>query len=302
MPTFIINQSFFFGELFLPNLTATSELEKLNFAISKYEPECLLKIMGYPLYKAFGAETNQRMTDLLYGAEYKDGEGKDQIWQGLVRGNTIDYTHINPVLIKNDQQIKVGTTAGFNAGLTEIYFDGGETFPGSGIRRPDYRGWNIVPSELLDGRGILVNNLDYTWNSITGKFTLLQPGDALELDTYYNIHFEAIVPDGENVPDTVKNISLIANYIYFYFQRNVASQTSGIGTNIPKKEQGQSVSPADKMAAAWNFFSQEVFSMTCFLWLKKSDVDGSRIYPEFSYHQFLETRRISRKIDSVFSF
>lgn len=180
----IVNQSFFIEPIELPNLTHAATLEKLTASINKYEPECLLKILGYPLYKLFGTEASQRMTDLLSGAEYTDGSGNLQKWQGLKH-------------------------------------------------------------------------------------------------------------------DTV--ISLIANYIYCGIKEYEASHTSPSGTIITKPSASVNIGPYEKFATAWNFFSDEVYSMTCFLWLKK-DGGGARVYPEFTYHQFLETRRISRRIDSVFSF
>jgi hypothetical protein len=183
MPT-LINQTFFVGDIVIPNLQAQSELERITLFINKYEPDCLVKILGYPLYKLFGSESSQRMTDLLSGAEYTDGNGDTQKWNGLVHDSVL---------------------------------------------------------------------------------------------------------------------SLIASYIYFYYQENQKAQTSGAGTVIQKPEAGTAYSPADKMAKAWNFFSKEVLSMTSFLWLKK-DLSGVRVYPEFSFHQFCETRRISRPIDSVFQF
>ena len=82
---------------------------------------------------------------------------------------------------RNDEQIKVGVTPGFNQG------DNSFTFDGTG-GKPDYRGLSIVPSEL-NGRGILINGIDYSWNSITGNFTLLLPGDIFMANTVYNIHF-----------------------------------------------------------------------------------------------------------------
>lgn len=47
-----------------------------------------MKLFGYPLYKVFGSETSQRMTDLLNGAEYVDFEGFIQKWQGLKHDTT----------------------------------------------------------------------------------------------------------------------------------------------------------------------------------------------------------------------
>lgn len=97
-------------------------------------------------------------------------------------------------LVRDDEQIKVGTTPGFTAGLNTFTFDG----TGG---KPDYRGWEIVPSELT-GRGILVRDtLDYTWDKVLGVFTLTQVGDVFSTDTYYNIHFNCIVnPAGGSYP------------------------------------------------------------------------------------------------------
>jgi len=184
MPSYLINQTFFVGDLVLPNTHHQAEIDKINAFIAKFEPKCLLSIFGYPLFKAFSNESSQRMTDLLDGAEYTDGCGNTQKWSGLIH-------------------------------------------------------------------------------------------------------------------DT--SISLIANYVYFYILEASSSTTTGTGTTITKQDSGNAVSPAYKMEKAWNFFSDEVYSMTSFLWLKKNP-DGSRSYPEFTYHQFLETRRISRKINAIFSF
>lgn len=178
----IVNQSFFIEDLELPNLTHTADLERLNNFIIKREPDCLLKILGYPLYKLFLSESSQRMTDLLDGTEYTDGEGTLRNWQGIKHDTTM---------------------------------------------------------------------------------------------------------------------SLIASYVYFYYMEANKAKMTGVGVATAKPEAGFSTSPADKMAKAWNYFSSETFDMTCFLWLKK-DGSGVRVYPEFSYHQFCETRRISRKIDSIF--
>lgn len=177
----IINQTFFVGNIYLPNLSHTAELGRLTTFINKFEPECLCKILGYPLYKKFGEETSQRMTDLLSGAEYTDGLGETKKFNGLKH-------------------------------------------------------------------------------------------------------------------DTV--ISLIANYVYFYIMQDNASQQAGTGTNVPVPNSATQQSPKEKQVSAWNFFSDEVQSMIHFLWLKK-DGNGVRVYPEFSYYQYCETRRITRRIDAL---
>ena len=102
-------------------------------------------------------------------------------------------SQIDGVLVRDDEQIKVDTTPGFNSGLNTVTFDGT-------AGKPNYIGWEIVPSELT-GRGILAIGLDYSWDSVTGIFTLLQGGDVLAEGTIYNIHFNPILnPAGGSVP------------------------------------------------------------------------------------------------------
>lgn len=104
---------------------------------------------------------------------------------------------IDGTLTRPDEQPQVDTTVGFVSGINTFTFDG---IGG----KPNYIGWDIVPSELT-GRGILVRGLDYSWDSLTGVFVLLQGGDIFSAGTYYNIHFEPIA--SQTVPDSVPTIT-----------------------------------------------------------------------------------------------
>lgn len=100
---------------------------------------------------------------------------------------------LDGMLVRDDEQIEVDVTTGFDAGLNTVTFDG----TGG---KPNYIGWEIVPSEL-DGRGILKEGLDYSWDKLTGVYTLLQAGDVLQAHVYYNIHFNPITnPAGNSYP------------------------------------------------------------------------------------------------------
>lgn len=180
----IVNQSFFLRDISLPNLNNPQDLERLNSFISKYESEVLLLILGYPLYKLFGSESSQRMTDLLSGQEYVGINGDTLKWKGLVH-------------------------------------------------------------------------------------------------------------------DT--DISLIANYIYFKYQKYMATYSTGLGTVVQKGGASYPVSPRQKMVDAWNFFSDEVKSMLDFLWNKK-DNSGNRVYPEITQFTINSVYNKTRRIDSVFEF
>lgn len=104
---------------------------------------------------------------------------------------------IEGLLVRKDEQPQVDITTGMVAGATNFVFDG----TGG---KPDYIGWDIVPSELT-GRGILVRGLDYSWDSTTGTFALLQSGDVLATLQYYNVHFEPQAQ--QNVPDSVPTVN-----------------------------------------------------------------------------------------------
>jgi len=84
----LVSLSFFVGDINIPNTGQPAVGSRVTEYINKYEPECLLKLFGYPLYKVFGSEASQRMTDLLNGVEYVDYEGYTQKWKGLVHDTT----------------------------------------------------------------------------------------------------------------------------------------------------------------------------------------------------------------------
>lgn len=108
---------------------------------------------------------------------------------------------VDSILVRDDEQIKVDTTPGFVSGTQVAVFDG----TGG---KPNYIGWNIVPSELT-GRGILALGLDYSWDATTATFTLLQAGDTLPGEQIYNIHFDPILSPGGigGSPSTVNDFS-----------------------------------------------------------------------------------------------
>lgn len=177
----IIDSTFFDGtEISIPNTTQPSILESLNGFIDKYEKECLIKLLGYPLYVAFIENmADQRMVDLLEGVDYQLN-GKLTNWQGLVH-------------------------------------------------------------------------------------------------------------------DT--NLSLIASYIYWFYQKSNATHTTGLGTAKMNIAAAISVSPAEKMLSAWNWMNSEVMSMVLFL--RNQKIDNVRVYPEFDWMQDIKTRNQFRSISII---
>lgn len=181
-PSSLIDYSYFIRNITIPNIdpakpTNAVTLDRLISFIQKYEPECLRNILGYALYKAMVIETSQRVSDLIYGADYIDYQNVSRRWRGLIQPN--------------------------------------------------------------------------------------------------------------------EKISLIANYIYYFYQEAAATQTSGVNTNIPKGEASVAVSPADKMLNAWQFFHEETSELIYFLWNQNRPYSLA-VYPEFTEQQRYYTQNFSR--------
>lgn len=77
------------GELNIPGTETPAISEKVTGFIAKYEPDYLLKALGYPLWKVFKADNyptpgTQRFQQILNGGvEFTDCKGYTRIWNGL---------------------------------------------------------------------------------------------------------------------------------------------------------------------------------------------------------------------------
>lgn len=103
-------------------------------------------------------------------------------------------------LVRDDEQIKVGSTTGLVAGDSSFVFDG------TGGKK-DYRGWTIVVDECT-GRDIMVEGLDFSWDKISGTFQLLQSGDLFASGQWYNIHFNSQLNEQVSSYPTVTDFTI----------------------------------------------------------------------------------------------
>lgn len=87
-------------------------------------------------------------------------------------------------IIRNDEQIRVGATPGLIAGSSSFIFDGT-------LGKPNYINFDIIISES-NGRSPLIKGFDYNWNSDTGLFSLITPGDVLQANQWYNVRFQPL--------------------------------------------------------------------------------------------------------------
>lgn len=83
----LIDTSFFYGKLLIAQSTEPSVALSITKAIDIFEPEFMLKLLGYELYKVFKAELtpsiSDRMKGLRDGAEYQNRYGILDRWKGL---------------------------------------------------------------------------------------------------------------------------------------------------------------------------------------------------------------------------
>jgi hypothetical protein len=73
----------------------------------------------------------------------------------------------------------------------------------------------------------------------------------------------------------------IANYIYFWYQKNNATTTTPIGESKNKVENSSTGSPVFKLMRGWNVMNEITCEMHEYLLYAKND-DGTLMFPEFS--------------------
>lgn len=70
--------------------------------------------------------------------------------------------------------------------------------------------------------------------------------------------------------------SPLANYVYYHFQKNAYTQSTGVGETQSKTENATVVSPGAKMEKAWNDMVKQTNVLVEFLYVNNS------LYPKFS--------------------
>jgi hypothetical protein len=268
----LINSTYFIGDCNVPNSDTESVIEALNFFIAKYEPELLQKALGYSFYKAFyngitPIVTEQRWIDLIYGVEYTDAYGNLNAWRGLIETDAPVYSFGSGLMYRTPELIQADATTGFVSGVNTVTFDGT-----SG--KADWRGWEIIPERI--GQGTMKKGVDYSWDIIDGVWTLLASGDTFRADEYFFIQFQ--LRDESGTPQTTIQLqkSLIAYYVYYWYMRNTATQTTGVGEVTTEPAGATASSSIYKQVFAWNTVVDWLHELYHFL---EANID---VYPEYN--------------------
>lgn len=275
----LIDKSYFVGDLDIPNTGDLPVSERVTWFIQKYEPMFLEKLLGYPLYKVFIAGLNvtppttpdQRFIDILYGKEYTDFNGLIRKWKGLIVTDNPILNLAGGYVYRKPEYVTIGITPGTTVGATTAVFDGTSS-------SADWRGW--VP--IITRAGVMQPGIDYSWNKDTGILSLLKTGDIFGNLEYFFVEFELRNSDVTSLGFTT-NQSPIAQYIYYWFVRDAATQNTGIGQVITNAENATNVSPRRKLATTWN--AMHYWCVDFINYMETMRLQSPAPYPEWQWDQ-----------------
>ena len=241
----LIDHTYFNGHLNIPYAGASDEamIERINTFIEWHEAEFLRKLLGSDLAAEFDA-------GLL-------GSPIESKWSTLLGKIVPALSGATSATLLPSMGVTVGR------GLTYDPTSGGSV----AVIPPAYVGKRVVINQR--GFGELEEGLDY---SITGNTLTLLGNHVFSLGDryYYSTPDVSVVSAAGGVKR-----SMIANYVYYHWMLNEASQTGMVGESQVKTENATRTSPEDKMVYAWNEMVDKAHGLQC--WLDKN----KETYPEW---------------------
>lgn len=261
----LIDRSYFIGDLNIPNTDNQAVGDLVDWFIEKYETEFLEHALSYPLYKALKAglqaiPVEQRWLDLVQGVEYMDISNRLQKWRGLV---TQPPTVLNSLDALNTIAIVVGR--------------GQQYDPVAAQNKTTIPAVLVGKDFIIEQRGIGELRTDeYSIDPLHPDQLTLLTGTFAVNDTYFYKSATLAI----NTSTGTSKQSPIANYVYFWFMKNNASQTTGMGEKNTNAENAGPGNPGLKMVRAWNEMSRWVMELRYFL------RSNAAVYPEWQNSWF----------------
>lgn len=275
----LIDRTYFEGDILIANANITNATNpvgsQLDWFIQKYEPEFLEKALGLSLYEALKTgysqpTPDQKWVDLVQGKIYTDAYGKQKRWRGLI-------TQPASVLDAFDVLGRKYVVVGAGGTYDPVVGSNTTTIP------PEFIGKDFVFSQR--GFDDLKPLVEYT---VSGNTLTLTSGVFAVNDTYWFKSAQLAI----NTSTGSSKQSLIANYIYYWFQRYLYTQTSTMSEVKTKTENAVTVDPFQKMATAWNNMNTWYLEMADFL-----DTNNT-VYPDWdNSNNCLWKRRGFRRIN-----
>lgn len=269
----LIDRTYFVGELNIPNTNQAAIGSAVDLFIEQYEDQFLNDVLGYTLSKALKAGLQvvpiaQKWTDLIEGVEYTDLANKTRFWKGLV---TQPPTVLNALDALNPIDVVVGRGQLYDpvANTTST------TIPAALVGK----------TFLFEKRG--VGKLIAGEYSVVGN-TLTLIGDQFAINDVYTYKSATLAI---NTSTGTNKKSLIADYVYYWYQRNNYTQTASTGEVKSANENSTMTSPALKMVRAWNEMSVWVCQLVDYLNAKMDD------YAEWADQDIWRMRRKFKTIN-----
>jgi hypothetical protein len=249
----LIDRTYFVGELNIPNITQAAIGSTVDLFIEEYEDKLLNDVLGYTLNKALKAGLQevpvaQKWTDLIEGVEYTDVNSKTRYWKGLVAQPP---TVLNALDALNPIDVVVGRGQLYDPAPTST----STTIPAVLVGK----------TFIIEKRG--VGKLIAGEYSVVGNILTLASGQFADEDVYtYKAATLAI-----NTSTGTNKESLIANYVYYWYQRNNHTQTATTGEVKPQNENAVIANPSLKLVKAWTDMSAWICELVDYLDAKKDD-------------------------------
>jgi hypothetical protein len=184
-------------------------------------------------------------------------------WKGLLISPAQVINFGSGYLYKQPVWIQADVTSGFISGINTATF-------------ADWVGWKPIINQP-GSVGILQEDVDYTFDSDPESDTaglLTRTGSNFQPMERFYVSFE-LKPQNQTDIDNSTKQSLIADYVYYWYQRNSDTSTTGVGENKTSPAGGISVSAGLKAVRAWNEMIDWIYELYNYM------QSSLAVYPEY---------------------
>lgn len=284
----IIDDSFFFGNISVAQASNSTVQSQLQTWIDDLEPTCLRLLFGEKLYDALFPFIVSYGSELITNGTFNTNAANWTLGSTWTFDNTkLKFLAVPPDGISSVYQlgildlveyyrVKFELTP-FSTGYITCTF-GNNKFKSTGGTKSFIGQW----ADVLGHGGIIVH---FTPNDETFQCTLDNISVKQVIDKrLYDLLYGKIYTDSSGNEVNWKGLtftegntkkSLIANYVYFYYYRHLATTSSRAGEKNDKKDNSEPTSPDFKLAKAWGEMMQMNLSLRKFL------LDHQADYPEY---------------------
>lgn len=285
----LIDESYFFGPLTIPQLGHPSVVDDLNALISLHETRFLKAALGYELYQDFVASLQldpvpQIWLNLRDGVDFQaTGMWPPFSWDnGYLNGQRDWFIPQNPARRRH----WVGFTGGgpsnggssqTNGSVLVLTVDSAtdpDNNPVSGMDMFTLAKLAGTTYTIeLRGFGTLIPGVDVSITNNSQTITLLQDDAEFVPGQVYILHFSAAPSSGTPSP---QYLSPIAGYVYYEWFRDQAVNLSSSGTVKGNTQNATPVSPMLKMSDAFRQMSSDMMELWAYL-----DLQNVAVYPDY---------------------